>query len=377
LPGTPAVGQPVKPGTEAPTITAAPLDPGHPFPGWQAFHGDFVVIDFWATWCAPCLPGLGRIAALQKEFNGQPIRFLTVANDQMDRVRSYFTEHGLTLQTYVDGDEHPTDTAYGIIGIPAAAIVDPQGRILAITPGENVTSAVLHKLLSGEKTDLPPYAPPNDITWDRDQITWLDGVQPTFEVLIKPSQVTGEGYFYPPGSNHISGDGAAVGAMIQAAWQTDTFHVEYRCSLPPGTYRFAAEVPRGEEKNLFPALQNALLVNFGLQARWEEQERNVLVLGMNGAVKLSSSTAEPLFQFMRGKITLRNQPISKLANALPNWLGKIVVDETALKGPYDFDLEYRAGDPTVLISALREKYGLILTSGRRRVRMLIIDKKGS
>ena len=93
--------------------------------------------------------------------------------------------------------------------------------------------------------------------------------------------------------------------------------------------------------------------------------------------RITGSTAEPLFQFMRGKITLKNQPISKLADALPNWLGKVVVNETNLTGSYDFDLQYRDDDPTVLTDALREKYGLILTPGRRRVRILIIEKRGS
>jgi uncharacterized protein (TIGR03435 family) len=368
------LAQEIRPGGAAPPITAAPLDDSLPFAGWQAFQGNFVVIDFWATWCGPCLPGLARMSALQKEFAGKPIRFLTVANDESSRVKKYFADKGLTLQTYVEGDDRTTQTAYGIIGIPAAAIVDPKGRIVGVTPAENITADVLDELIDGKKIDLPPFQRPANITWDQDEITWQDGVQPTFEILIKPIEVTGGGSFHQPGSNRISGDGMLVINLIQAAWSTDSLHIDLRDPLPAGSYRFVIEVPKGQEAQLFSTMQDAIQKNFDIQARWEEQERDVLVMSTIGTKRLEASKGEPLSQFMRGKITLRRQSTDDLAEILPNWLGKIVVDETGLHGLYDFDLEYRDDGPSMLAEGLQDKYGLILAPAKRKVRILVVEK---
>jgi uncharacterized protein (TIGR03435 family) len=52
----------------------------------------------------------------------------------------------------------------------------------------------------------------------------------------------------------------------------------------------------------------------------------------------------------------------------------VVVDETGLKGLYDFDLEYRDDGPRMLTDGLQQKYGLVLTPARRKVRMLAVEK---
>lgn len=69
---------------------------------------------------------------------------------------------------------------------------------------------------------------------------------------------------------------------------------------------------------MFPAFQEALERSFGFQAHWEEQERDVLILTRNGSITLRPSTAEPLVQFKRGKITMKKQSTAKLAGTLPH-----------------------------------------------------------
>ena len=76
---------------------------------------------------------------------------------------------------------------------------------------------------------------------------------------------------------------------------------------------------------------------------------------------------------MRGTITLRAQPIAKLAATLPNFMKKVVVDETGLEGRYDLTLSYRGDNPQVLLDELGSKYGLTLQPETRRVRVLRIE----
>ena len=94
---------------------------------------------------------------------------------------------------------------------------------------------------------------------------------------------------------------------------------------------------------------------------------------LKSARPLPASTTEDDFEFKRGQITLHKQTTAKLAEALPNWTEMPVIDETALPGKYDFDLQYRDDRPDVLLSDLKNKYGLTLQPARRKVRVLVVE----
>ncbi len=310
---------------------------------------------------------------MEKEFAGQPVSFLTVARDELGRVKKYFAEKGLSLHTFVEEDSKTFD-AWGVRGVPAAAIVSGTGVLMGPTAGENITSEVIRKVLAGETVDLPPIGRSPNLEWDRDEIQWQDGVAPDFHVVIKPTEAFGGGTMYKLGSNRISGDGAILVNLITAAWRTDYFHLDLR--LPEDdkrVFRFAAVVPKGREAHLFPALQDAVQRTFGIRAEWEEQLRDVFVLTREpGAPALPVSSSPESSMFMRGNITMKHQTTAKLSETLTNFLKKIVVDETQLKDFYDFALSYRTDGPGVLLAALKEKYGLVVEPARRRVRVLVV-----
>ena len=62
-----------------------------------------------------------------------------------------------------------------------------------------------------------------------------------------------------------------------------------------------------------------------------------------------------------------------LADALPNFIRKLVVDETGLTGRYDFLLPYGDNNQAILLDAMLERYGLILEPAKCKIRMLVIE----
>jgi cytochrome c biogenesis protein CcmG/thiol:disulfide interchange protein DsbE len=102
----------------------------------QHFRGKVVLLNFWATWCGPCLVELPRFAAWQKKHGPAGLQVIAVSmDDDPIPVRNMVRKLQLDFPV-VMGDEK-IGTLYGrVLGLPVTYVIDRNGQIVACLPGE-------------------------------------------------------------------------------------------------------------------------------------------------------------------------------------------------------------------------------------------------
>jgi cytochrome c biogenesis protein CcmG/thiol:disulfide interchange protein DsbE len=94
------------------------------------FRGKTVVINFFASWCAPCELEAADLQQTWRDYEHEgDVTFLGVAiQDEYSAARGFLDKHGLTYPAVFDASSSMMQT-YRITGIPTTIVVDPEGRV--------------------------------------------------------------------------------------------------------------------------------------------------------------------------------------------------------------------------------------------------------
>jgi len=99
------------------------------------FKGRYVLLNLWATWCAPCVAELPALARLKAQVPGLKVLAVDVGRDKPDAADAFLKSHEAAgLGTLVD-NEVMLIRAFGAFGLPTTVLVDPAGKVIARAEG--------------------------------------------------------------------------------------------------------------------------------------------------------------------------------------------------------------------------------------------------
>jgi len=338
-------------GDTPPALTLAKTIQGLPAAdlSWDKLKGKVVVLEFWATWCGPCVASIPHQNELVERFKDKPVVFISVTSENEEVVRHFLKLHPIKAAVGLD-DYEVLNKAFHVKGIPHAVIVDSAGHIAAIAHPADIKPENLEEVLAGKKCSLPP---PEVYTVGRaneDVVT--NQAPPLFEVSIRehkmPPNIRGPVCMWSADTNacEFNGKIATVESALGAVFGKSSSRTFINGKLPEGFYDFKLRAPAGQCNDLRAQFIAALRTTFGLDVKCVTRKMAVYLL-------TQTSTNAPGFYPVtepggggqtRGGFHLSASKMDGIVNCLELALRKPVFDETALSGLFYVDMKWKLSE---------------------------------
>lgn len=367
-----------KVGEKAPQLKLTGLlqAPGKLEQNIKSLEGKVVVLEFWATWCAPCIAAMPHLNELSGKYKSKGVQFISITDETDAKAKDFLKKRKINGWVGIDGDK-AMHTAYEVQGIPFTVVIGADGRVLGYPVSKLLSEEMLDQALAGQELVTA-------MTFRKDagktSATVAEPAAALYELSIRPSVSKGMSNAMMP--NQYRTKGAAALDVIKIAFDAADKHTVVTAQLPDGGFDVVAMSPAKSSPSWAwrPPLQQMVVNVWGLQVQPEQREMEVYELATTSAAKKRLVPGEPKAKFSQqssdsGVLAGRNTSMATLVRNLQGAMGAPVLDATGLSGTYDYNLYYDEGNPQTLIKSLESELGLQLRKVSRMVDVLVIAPK--
>jgi uncharacterized protein (TIGR03435 family) len=327
----------------------------HNIPNNKSFEDKFIVIEFWATWCGPCLDAVPHLNELQEKFkSNNDLVFISMTDENPEKIQA--TLDRIDFKTIVVSDQSKKThkdlqvEKDGVMMIPLTVLIDNNGNVKWKGHPEELNEEKLNSFLKGEQIKETKKAEQSII--ELSEKDFLDKI--TFKMKNKSIDTL---FLLEPSNNENSSliaNGIIKGKFIaQNKSLSEIFsnlleipEEQINISTKVSRLKFNLAYKNITDKELKVKLKDKLLKRLNLNERitFKEYEIHELKILEKSKIKNSKKTSYEMGHISESKthIILSNSNIDVLSKEISGLFKIIVKDETGLNGNYDLILNKRS-----------------------------------
>jgi uncharacterized protein (TIGR03435 family) len=363
----------VKVGQPAPEISLDQLLPDQPAANasLRALKGRAVVLEFWATWCGPCVIAIPHLNELTVQFKDKPVVFLSVTDEHCAVVEPFLKKRPIEGWVGLARDRK-TFADYGVTGVPRTFLIDAAGKLVAgITP-DNLTAGLIDDLLAQRPIEVPMTIPASSAIRPSDDPL----ARPLFDVMIRPTTTIDRRGSAGRAKDSLTLKAVTLRGLLPMFYSFSFTRITGNAVDDNTRYDVWISVPGASREAFERIARDVICAAFDLNVHKETRETEVYVLTAPngrppGLVKAQDDGHFNAFS-RKGSLRLKGT-LGGLGLMMEPVLGRPVIDETGIGDVFDIKLTYRDGVPGGLEEAVRA-FVLKLEPARRSVEFLTVTK---
>jgi uncharacterized protein (TIGR03435 family) len=349
--------------------------------------GKILIIEFWGTWCGPCIPALEHLDELQKKFKNDVV-IVGISDDTEERLNKFLMKRPVTIPLISD----PMNKSYQFFKVPSVPrsfVANRDGKIIAITNPAEITEEKIKQLIDGKKVEMKVSEDEKQSKGGQDYFG--TDLKTTFAFTMKPMIDTMPVMILQRWKNHLfegrrlSFINVTTDFFIKKIFQvsnsrtfisTDKKQFEFK---PENRFCFDIIVPEEEKEDFYKIAQEEVGRRLKYKIYTEEKIIDVFVLRkIDGNTVLKSSQSEFKIaypsEYKRFRLSMEGAEIKSLVESIEDSFNIPIIDETGLKDKYDLTVDWAMGNKEERTKEL-QKIGLTLEKTQRPVEMLVIADK--
>jgi thiol-disulfide isomerase/thioredoxin len=365
--------------------------------------GKFVIVDFWGTFCLPCIAAFPKLETWQKQF-GDSFQILLVATDGYQKTKQFYetrkkANKPMTLPCTIN---RSMAKYFQVKEVSTYVWIDDKGYIKAITDESQLTEKNIADFINRKEI----------VVREKEKRVNIDYKKPLIEIakeIDSNSVVFGSVLTrYVKGlssvinysrkginRNRILAHNMGIRNLYQVAYGDDSIgsvplartviesahpeklarpqNVDFETWKVDNTYCYEISVPEAKRDSIWKMIRDDLQQLFGYNAYLENRVQKCLVLKADKSFRyLADTMVTPVISISAGGITMINQPFSRVVDNISHFLQyEIFFDETGLSGKVAITIQAQMNDVDEVNRELK-KYGLSLLYEDRHVPMLVI-----